>query len=519
MTGRSSEGQAPDLTGRTMSSLRWSYLSSGVNAVLLLAVTAILARLLYPAAFGVVAMAAVILSFGQYFAQMGVGRALVQRPDITREDVRVAFTSSVLLGTGFSALFWIGAPLAMYLFHDPEVVPILRVSGLTFLITGFTTTAMALLQRDLRFRAVAIVEIASYTIVYAPLGVALAYAGFGAWSLVLAGLGQLTLTALLAYAFSRHSVRPSLSGATLRALYSFGARVSGISFVEFLGSNVGPMWIGNRLGAGALGVYNRAFNLVNLPTYYFTTSLSRVMYSSMSRVQDDTAKLRGTYLSLTTVFAALLMPACWGAAGASRQIIPVLLGPRWTEAIPVFTILALAAPFSFMAHLSGVISEVTASLNPKLILSLGRLAILILLLVLLTPLGLIGYAVAFAVTEILVYASYFVLMRTVLATSMGRLLAGQGAGYTIGLLMMALTAAIGWLGTVGDLPVWLTLVIQVVAGVCGLTWFTLRGFSGAIWAAMRAGLRWTDRVRPDTRSGRIMAWLDSHAAGSRGPRT
>lgn len=126
MTDRSSEGQGGDLTSRTMSGLRWSYLSSGVNAVAQLAVTAILARLLYPAAFGVVAMAALILSFGQYFAQMGVGRALVQRPDIDRDDVRVAFTSSVLLGAAFSALFWLAAPLSIYLFHDAEVVPILE---------------------------------------------------------------------------------------------------------------------------------------------------------------------------------------------------------------------------------------------------------------------------------------------------------------------------------------------------------------------------------------------------------
>lgn len=508
-----------DLVGRTMSGLRWSYLSSGVTAVLQLVVTAILARLLYPSDFGLVAMAAVILSFGQYFAQMGVGQAVVQRPDISSDDVRVAFTSSVLLGAGFSALFWLAAPLSTYLFHDAEVVPILRVSGLTFLITGFTTTAMALLRRDLRFRAVAVIETASYALIYAPLGVALAFAGLGAWSLVAAGLGQYTMTAFLAYTFSRHPLRPSLNGAALRALYSFGARVSGISFLEFLGSNIGPMWIGNRLGADALGVYNRAFNLINLPAYYFTTSLSRVMYSSMSRVQGETARLRDTYMSLTTVFAALLMPACWGAAGASRQIVLVLLGPRWTEAIPVFVVLALAAPFTFLAHLSGVISEVTATLNPKLILSLGRLVVLIVLLVVLTPLGLVGYALAFAVTEILLYAAYQLLMKTVLATTIRRLLGGQGAGYAIGLLILALTAAIGFLGAAGELPVWATLIVQIVACICCLTWFTLRGFSGAIWAAMHAGLRWKDRIQPNTRSGRVVAWLDSHAAGSSDPRT
>jgi lipopolysaccharide exporter len=509
------QGKAAGLTGRTVSSLRWSYLSSGINAAVQLAVTAILARLLYPSAFGVVAMASVILSFGQYFAQMGVGRALVQRPHIERGDIRVAFTSSVLLGAAFSALFWLAAPLSIYLFHDAEVVPVLRVSSFSFFITGLATTAMALLQREMRFRAVAVVEVASYVLAYAPLAIALAYAGYGAWSIVAASLGQLALAAGLAYSFSHHNVRPSLDSAKLRALYSFGARVSGISFLEFLGTSISPLWIGNRLGASALGIYNRAFNLINVPSYYFSFSLSRVMYSAMSRVQDETAKLRETYLAVTTVFAVLLMPVCWGAAGASQQIILVLLGPRWTEAIPVFTVLAVAAPFSVMSHFSGVLSEVTASLNPKLVLNLGRLIALAVLLVAMTPWGLAGFALAYAITEVLVYAAYYPLMNTVLGTTVRTQLRSQAAGYVAGALMLTYVAAVGWLGTASGLPPWLILLMQVSTGLLGLAWVFLRGFSGSVWAALRSGLRRSAGVQPSTRTERLLLWLDSLAATPR----
>ena len=168
-----------------MSGLRWSYLGAGVNAVFQLVFTAILARLLDPDAFGLVAMAMVILSFGQYFSQMGVGRALVQRDEITDVDIRVAFTSSALLGTGFTVLFWFAAPLATLLFPDEQVVPILRALSLSFLITGLSITALALLQRHLRYRAVALIEMAAYAIGYGPVGIVLAYATAaapGAWS-------------------------------------------------------------------------------------------------------------------------------------------------------------------------------------------------------------------------------------------------------------------------------------------------------------------------------------------------
>jgi len=508
-----------DLTGRTVSGLRWSYLASGVNAVLQVAVTAFLARLLYPDAFGVVAMAGVLLRFGQYFAQMGVGRALVQRPDISNRDIRAAFTSSVLLGAALSALFWVAAPLSVFLFHDPQVVPILRVSGLSFVLAGLSTTALALLQRELRFRSIAVIEMASYALVYGPLGVALAYAGLGPWSLVAAALGQTALTAVLAYSFSRHTVRPSLDTASLRALYSFGSRVSGISVLEFLALNLNPLWIGNRLGATALGIYNRGFSLINVPAYYFTASLTRVMFSSMSRVQTDTAKLRRTYIAVTAVFAALLIPACWGAAAASQQVVLVLLGPRWTEAIPIFAILAAVAPFTFLAGLSGLMCEVTAALNPKVILSVARLAALVILLLALSPFGLVGCTLAYAIEELLQYAAYFLLMRSVLATPVRGLWACQAAGYAFGSVVVALTLVVGWLAGAAHLPMWLTLTIQVAAGSCMLMILVLRGFSGAVWTAVGSGLRWAERIELASRSGRVMLWLDSHAARPRSPRT
>ena len=514
LTGRP-EAPAGDLIGRTVSGLRWSYLGTGVNAVFQLVFTAILARLLDPDAFGLVAMAMVILSFGQHFSQLGVGRALVQRAEITQVDIRVAFTSSMLLGAGFTVLFWFAAPLATLLFPDPEVVPILRALSLSFLITGLSITALALLQRHLRYRAVALIEMTAYAIGYGPVGIVLASTGRGPWSLVAAGLSQAALTALLANAVCRYAKRPSLDRSSVARLYSFGSRVSVISILEFLSLNLTPIWVGRRIGAGALGLFNRAFTLINVPAYYFTASLSRVVYSAMSRVQGDTTKLRTTYLSMTTVFAALVIPACWGAAGASRQIVLVVLGPGWVDAIPIFAVLAIAAPFTFLSTLAGVMSEVSATLNPKLALCVGRLALLIALLWAFSPWGMAGCALAYGVAEVVTYGAYFFLMRTVLNTTYRDLTLAQAGGYAAGLAMLAALGGIGWLGTALQLPVQVTLSAQVCVGVLGLTWFTLRGFSGAIWAAICASLRWPERIETTTRAGRLALWLDAHSAISK----
>lgn len=510
-------GSAPngDLTGRTVSGLRWSYLGAGINAVFQLVFTAILARLLKPDAFGLVAMATVILSFGQYFSQLGVGRALVQRREISDTDVRTAFTSSTLLGGAFTAAFWLAAPLATLLFDDSEVVPILRALSLSFFLTALSITALALLQRHLRYRAVALVESVAYVVGYGPVGIALAVHGFGPWSLVIAALSQTAIMAAASNVACRYPRRPALDRTSLAGLYSFGSRVSVISVFEFLSLNLTSIWIGSRLGAAALGVFNRAYTLINVPAYYFTASLSRVMFSAMSRVQGETAKLRTNYLPMTTVFAALVMPACWGAAAASREIVLVVLGPQWIEAIPVFAVLALAAPFTFLATLSGVMSEVSATLNPKIALTFGRLALLVGLLWALSGHGVLGCALAFAVAEVVAYGAYFAIMKKVLDTSYRELAAAQMNGYVSGLVLLAVLGGLSWLGSASSLPVAATLACQVGAGLLVLAWLTLRGFSGKTWAAICRSLRWPERVQQSTRTGRLVLWLDSRSKTQR----
>jgi O-antigen/teichoic acid export membrane protein len=294
--------------------------------------------------------------------------------------------------------------------------------------------------------------------------------------------------------------------------------VSVISIFEFLASNLTPIWTGSRLGAYALGVFNRAYTLVNVPAYYFTASLSRVMYSAMSRVQGETDKLRAAYLPMTTVFAALVMPACWGAAAASREIVLVVLGPQWTEAIPVFAVLALAAPFTFLATLSGVMSEIRATLNPKIALTGGRLVLLAVLLWVFSGWGVVGCAVAFAVAEMVAYGAYFAIMTRVLEVDFGDLVRAQATGYISGAGMLVALGAVSWLGAASGVPVAVTFVCQVVLGLLGLAWLTLRGFSGATWAALCMSLRWPERVEGSTRSGRLILWLDAHSSQVRGER-
>jgi lipopolysaccharide exporter len=477
------------LTANTVHGLKWTYTSTVVTFVLQIAVTAVLARLLSPNAFGTVAMAGVFLSFGQYFAQLGVGRAVVQRPELSAHDMHTAFTSSLLLGAAFCGLFFALAPLSAILFpHTLGVVPIARAMSLTFLIRGLAAPTRGLLERRMAFRSIAITEIVSYLLGYAVVGVTLAKAGLGAWSLVIAALAQGSLAAIACAALCRTDVGLRLSGTSLKSLYSFGGRVSLIGFGEFLAGNLDTLWTGHFLGSRATGYYTRATNLATVPLYYFVTSLSRVLLPVYSRIQAQQERLRTTYLVTVTVFGAVMMPVSWGAAGAAHEIIFTLLGAKWAPAVPVFAILALAAPFSLLTHFGTILCEATATLNVKVFVTLVRIGVLASLLIVLARFGINGIATAFVTSELLTHAAYLLVMRRLLAVTGAQLwrahAIGLGAGLLTGLALFGLhlsLAKAGW-----SAPA--VLAVQVLAGTACLLATVTRARRGAVWSLIRPRL-------------------------------
>ena len=177
-----------NLTYKTVHGIKWNYFSTLITSVLQIGYTAVMARLLEPAAFGLVAMAGLVLRFGSYFAQMGIERALIQKKEVNEEDIRASFTISLSLGIIFFMLTWFLSPLALYVFNNEKVIIIVKVMALSFFITALSTTSSGLLKRDLNFRSIAVIEVTSYILGYLCIGITMAFLGYGVWSLVFAAL-------------------------------------------------------------------------------------------------------------------------------------------------------------------------------------------------------------------------------------------------------------------------------------------------------------------------------------------
>jgi len=464
-----STDQPQNLTVATVNGVKWTMTATIVNSVLQVGYTAVMARLLSPAAFGLVALAGVILRFGVYFAKMGMERAIIQKPDLTERDVRVAFTSSVLLGVLFAGLLAAGAPLAARLVHQPAVVPVVRAMALGILLSGLNGTAMSLLHRAMRFRALAIMEMASFLLSYLGLGLLLAWQGFGVWALVGASLGQAAIVTVLAYGAVRHSVRLLFDWEAYRPLLAYGSRMSLTSFVEFVSMSLDTLLIGRLLGPAALGIYTRGSMLIALPVYLLSSNVAKVMFPSFSQVQADTARLRDVYLSSITLIATLVTPICLGVIVAAPEIVLVMLGPKWLEAIPVLRVISLTYILSAITLFSAVVCDATAALAWKLYLNLLFVVLLAGLMYLFSPYGLLGVAWALVLGEVVHMALYTALMRKVLAAPPFTLVRAYSPGVLAGAATALAIGAVRYGLRPLNAPPLLVLGLEMLAGALVLS--------------------------------------------------
>ena len=413
---------APNLTTTTLRSMTWTTAATVATAVMQIGYTAVMARLLPPAAFGLVALAGVALRFGTYFSQMGMAQALIQKPEVTDEDIRAAFTSSALLGAFFAGAMMLAAPLTQLVFKQPEVVPLVRLMAVGTFVAGLLATAMSLLRRRMQFRTLAVMEVVTFLLAYGGVGVVMAWRGYGVWSLVGASLSHGIFSGIMAYAMTRHSVRLYFNWTHYRPLLAYGGRISVTSFLEFLTSSLDTMVIGRVLGAALLGVYNRAYMLISLPLFLITTSVSKVIFPAFSQLQAQLEKLRTVYLASITLVAAVVLPLSAGMAVAAPELVRSLLGPGWDASVPVLRLMSVPVSLSLITMFAGVMCDARARLNQKIVINLITLATLMGLFWVLRGYGLLGFAGALLLNEFIRLALFMRLMHQDLRLSYPRLL-------------------------------------------------------------------------------------------------
>jgi teichuronic acid exporter len=333
------------LSRRAFSGVLLMLASTGFQAVLSIGVLAILARLLSPADFGLVTAAMIIVAFSQLFGQMGIGPAIVQKPVLSPTHRKVGFTAALLFGVLIGLLVAASAPLVAAFFRQPEITPIVQVMAFVFPVSAVSAVADGLLQREMKFKQIALINSFSYLVGYGAVGTVFALLGAGAWSLVAAQLGLALVRASISVVLERHSMGLSLRLTELRELVGYGAGFSLTRIANYFANQFDNIVVGRALGVDMLGIYSRSHQLMMAPANLLGSAADRVLFPVFASVQGDQVRLTRSFMRTLDAITLVATPISVVSVITAPEIVTVLLGDKWTAVVLPFQLLVATLVF------------------------------------------------------------------------------------------------------------------------------------------------------------------------------
>jgi O-antigen/teichoic acid export membrane protein len=320
----------------------WSVVQQVGGQTTTMVVFFVLAALLPPTDFGLLGMAGAWLAVLNAVCETGFGAALIHRDDLRREHLSSTFGINILVGVALTllgvALSW---PAATY-FRTPALQPVMAALSLGFTVRAFGLTQMALAQRELRFRALALRDLLS-SVVGGTVGLGLAVAGYGVWSLVGMSLVSALIGTIMLWRVAHWRPRAAeLSRRAVAELWPYSSRLLGFNLFKAIGQNTDRLIIGPLLGVHALGIYTFASKAVIFPVTMFVGALGVYLFPRVARLQHDRPAVRAVYRAVLIAVLNVVLPGLATLVVLAPAVVP-LLGDRWGEAAPVIQVLAAAA--------------------------------------------------------------------------------------------------------------------------------------------------------------------------------
>ena len=323
----------------------------------------VLARLLEPKDFGLVGMVTAVIGVLNLFRDFGLSTATVQRTTITDEQVSTLFWINMLVGAILGILSFVIAPVVAAFYHEPRLSAVTAVLAFGFLFNAAGVQHSALLQRQMRFTALAVIDILSLLASVAA-GIGMALVGYGYWALVGMTIASPVVSTICVWVTTAWVPSRPRRRAGIRSMMRLGGTITVNSLVVYVAYNFEKVLLGRYWGAEALGIYGRAYQLANIPTDNLNSSIGGVAFSALSRIQDDPLRFKSYFLKGYSLVLALTIPITIVCTLFANDAILVLLGPKWKDAVPVFRLLtptilmfALMNPFSWLLFAIGMVGR------------------------------------------------------------------------------------------------------------------------------------------------------------------
>lgn len=460
-----------DLRRKTVKGVAWTILSQVSRLLITLVVTAVLARLLSPKDFGLIAMVAVFSSFFTLFNDMGLPSAIIHKREVTEEELSSAFWINLLEGLTITVVLLLLAPVIAGFYSKSMLKPIVMVMSMLFTISSLGMIQSALFSKRMDFRTLAIIEITAAAL-GGGVAVTLAATGFGVWSIVSNSITQACVLGTLLFVLSSWKPKLLMRWKPVRGLLGYGLPLMGFNFVNYFSRNLDNLLIGRYLGASQLGYYDVAYRSLLFPLQNVSSVIGRVIFPALSHMEDDKARVREAYIRATRYIAVITFPLMAGLFVLAPQLVRVVLGTKWERSIFLIQVLALV----------GALGSIYTTIG-WIYMSQGRTGVLFIFGIIIAALytgsfiaglhwNVEGVAVAYAITfTLLMYPSlaipfrfidmkfwYFAKQfRTIVVATMG-----------MATVMIGLKFLMEDVMRIGDLPILIVLVLIGTASFIGI---------------------------------------------------
>ena len=445
----------------------------GARAISFL-VLLVLARLLVPEDFGLVALASIFIAFAEIFLDQGFSAAIVQYPEIERAHLDTAFWTGMLISSLLMVCTVAASEPIAALFNEPQLAPIVSWLSLSFPISALSSVQQSILKRQLSFKSLAVRSFVA-TLVGGVVAISMAFLGFGVWSLVAKLLVSSLVGVVVLWRVSNWRPGFSYSKKHFKDLFTFGINIVGSNLVDFFSRRSDDFLIGYFLGTTALGYYTLAYNILLMMTDLITSVPTSVAFPAFSRLQGEPERMRSSFYEFTRLMNIIAFPAFLGMAVVASEVVLALYGPDWSPSIPVIQILMFIGILHSAFYFYGNVLK--AAGKPfwrfRILLLTAIINVIGFALAIRLGWGIVGVAAAYLIVSFLIFPLYFLTIRSLIQIEFRAYLRQCTAPLIGSLIMIIIVFGLKYI-LIDELVYSFQLFIYVLVG--GLTYLLVLHF-------------------------------------------
>jgi PST family polysaccharide transporter/lipopolysaccharide exporter len=392
---------------------KWTSISTVIGSFLQFAQMAILARLILPSSFGIVALSSLVINFLSIFVHLGFANSIIYKQEASKKSLSTIYFFNIMIGLLMFSLIWLTAPLLITYFKEPRLGSVLKIAAFYFPVVFFGQMYNTLLEKDLKFKYIAISDIVTATLsIIVTIG--FAYAGYQEMALIYGQLSAQITRTILMNVFGRKLFQPIFyfNLKEIKEHLIFGIFNTGDSLIIFANGNIDTILIGGVLGVKELGYYTMASTLAVYPVSKICPIITQTCYPIMAKMNGNSEALKSAFLKIVDLITYIIIPLLGGLYIMVSNVIPLFYGPHWGETIPLIKIFVFMALASSLTYPSSPL--VFSKGKPNLLFYINLITFCIrfpLVLLLAKYYGVMGVAVAYLISNIISFGMVYGLVQ------------------------------------------------------------------------------------------------------------